>query len=417
VNRARVGFGALVVASTVSLLGSRMTAVALPWFVLATSGGDARRLGVVAAVELIPYVVVCALVGPLIDRLGSRVMSIGGDLVSALVVAAIPLLQQAGGLSYPLLLVLVATAGLVRAVGDTAKHGAIFPQTVEAASIDMTRAAGMVDGTSRAASMIGGLLGTGFIVLLGGAANVLLLDAGSFLLCALIVAVFVRVSGRDRSEPSEPYGVALRAGFAFIRSDRLMLGLTLMLFVTNLLDQSFGSVLAPLWSHNVFGSPWGIVLISTTFGAGAVIGNIIFTALAPRMPRWALYTGGFLIVGGPRFALLAIHAPSVVIGVYGVVCGLAIAAVNPILSAVMYERIPAHLLARVGGLGTAIGYAGMPLGALLGGWLGGYGVSFALFVTGGLYFAATLAPLCGRFWRQMDVRPASATREPELVEA
>ncbi|MFC7484426.1 hypothetical protein ACFQX7_36470 [Luedemannella flava] len=49
----------LLVAETISNLGSRMTMVALPWLVLVTTG-SAARTGLVAAVEILPYVLASA---------------------------------------------------------------------------------------------------------------------------------------------------------------------------------------------------------------------------------------------------------------------------------------------------------------------------------------------------------------------
>ncbi|MCP2326533.1 MFS family permease [Hamadaea flava] len=412
----RAPLAGLLLASTLSLLGSRMSMIALPWLVLVTTG-SAAKTGLVGAAELVPYVLACALGGPVIDKVGGRRISIVADLLSAVVIGAIPLLHQSGGLGLPHLTLLVAVAGLLRGFGDTAKRGAMFPQVVAKSGVEMTRAATLVDGTSRAAGLIGGILAGPLIVWLGDAADVLLLDAASFGLCAILVGLLVRVPGKaDRV--TEPYGVALRGGLAYLRGDRLVLGLILMLFVTNMLDQGFSAVLVPLWARDIFGTPIGIGLVGGSFGLGAVLGNIAFGFLAPKLPRWALFAGGFLFAGAPRFFFLAFGAPGWSIVVLGLLDGLAIAAVNPILSAVMYERVPEHLQARVQGLGSAVGFAGMPLGALLAGWLGEYSAQLALVICGTAYLVATLAPFIGKFWREMDRRPApAAASSPELVTA
>lgn len=437
--RRRTGFVGLLIATTVSLVGSRMTTVALPWLILVATG-SAARTGVVAAAELVPYVAACALIGPVIDRIGSRRMSVAGDAVSAVVVASIPFLFHEHDLGFLALVGLVMAAGGLRGIGDTAKHGAMFPQTVAESGIEMTRATSLIDGSSRAASMVGALLAGGLIYWLGGAANVLYLDAFSFFVCAVLVGGLVRVSGRvepradDQAaagsvqgsraqgssvdERKETYWTALRSGVRYMVGERLILGLTLMLLVTNMMDQAYSSVLVPLWAHNIFGSPLGIGLLSASFGIGAIVGNIAFTALAPRLPRWAPYTFGFIVIGGPRFVVLAMGGHAWLLVVTGLVNGLAVAAINPILSAVLYERIPEHMQARVNGIGMAISSAGMPAGALLAGWLGEYGTRFALLTVGALYFLATLAPLFGRFWRDMDIRAvpnAPAELEPSLV--
>jgi MFS family permease len=395
--------GALLTAQTLSLLGSRMTMVALPWLVLVTTGSPAAT-GLVGAAELLPYALACALGGPVIDRVGGRRVSIAADTLSVLAIGAVPFCYRAG---LPVLVGLVAVAGMLRGLGDTAKRSALFTQAVRDSGMDLIRAAALVDGTSRAAGMAGAVLAGVLVVWLGGAANVLLIDAVTFGLCAILIGAFVRVPGRSTVE-HEPYHRALAAGAGYLRRDRLVLGLMLMLFVTNMLDQGLMAVLIPLWAKDVFGSPLGIAAIGGATGAGAVLGNIGYTAIAPRLPRWAPFAIGFLIAGAPRYFLLSLGPSLGAVIAIGLISGLAASVLNPILSAVTYERIPEHLLARVQGLGGAIGFAGMPLGALLCGWLGGYGVRTALILTGAAYLLTTLAPFVGRMWRAMDSRPALA---------
>ena len=132
----RAGFAGLMTAEAISLFGSRMTFVALPWLVLVETG-SATRTGVVAFVEMLPYVVACAAGGPLIDRVGPRTASIVMDAASVVAVGAIPLLYRAGGLGFGALVLLVGVAGLVRGLGDTAK-GVVFPAVVARAGVDLT---------------------------------------------------------------------------------------------------------------------------------------------------------------------------------------------------------------------------------------------------------------------------------------
>ncbi|WP_034590855.1 MFS transporter [Hamadaea tsunoensis] len=406
----RPAFAGLLAASTISLLGSRMSLVAVPWLVLATTG-SAAKTGIVAATEAVPMVLAGLFGAPLIDRLGGRRVSIAADLASAAVVGSIPLFYDLGDLGYAGLCVLVAIAGFLRGFGDTAKRGALFTQSVAASGVDMTRATSLVDGFSRAAGLVGVIAAGALVALLGGAAHVIYLDAASFALCGLLVAGLVRVPGRAEKAEKEPYFQALRAGAVFLRGDRLLLGLMAMLFATNMFDQAFGSVLVPVWARDIYGSPFGIAIVSASFSVGAVTGNIAYTVLAPRLPRWSLYSIGFLIAGAPRFYFLAFGAPTWAIIVLGLVDGVCIAAVNPILGAVMYERVPETLQARVSGLGTALAFGGMPLGSLLGGWLADHGVRQALIIIGTGYLIATLAPFAGRFWREMDRRPAPRQEE------
>jgi MFS family permease len=61
----------LLTAEAISITGSRMSLVALPWLVLSTTGSPTLT-GVVAAIETTPYVASGALGAPLIDRFGAR---------------------------------------------------------------------------------------------------------------------------------------------------------------------------------------------------------------------------------------------------------------------------------------------------------------------------------------------------------
>nr|WP_221378803.1 MFS transporter [Actinoplanes polyasparticus] len=90
--------------------------------------------------------------------------------------------------------------------------------------------------------------------------------------------------------------------------------------------------------------------------------------------------------------------------------GLAIAAVNPILMAVGYERIPAHLRGRVLGVIGALSFAGLPLGGLLGGLaVDSISLRTALLIAAFLYLAVTLAPFPALRRLSAAIDPPTAT--------
>jgi MFS family permease len=399
---------ALLTADTISAVGTRMSALALPWFVLATSGSPTRA-GVVAFVEMLPYVLAAAAGGPLIDRIGGRRFSIGADAVSALAVAAVPLLHDRIGFGG--LLVLVGVAGGLRGCGDTAKE-ALFPRVAERSGVEMTRATSLQDGLHRLATLLGAPAGGALIAVLD-APTVLLCVAGTFAVSALLVRALGRVP--PAAAAAEPYLPALRAGYAFARGNQLVMAIIVMLFATNLFDAAYQSVLLPTWA-TLMGSPVVLGVASAAFGLGAVLGNIVFTAYAPRAPRWALFTFGFIVGGAPRFLATGVSDETWLLYAVSFVAGLGLAAVNPILGAVMYERVPPHMMARVQGIATAVSWAGIPLGGLLGGALAGAaGVHAALVVTGLLYLAVTLTPIFRPVWRELDVRPQPRAHERVAV--
>lgn len=398
--------------------------VALPWFVLVLTGSPART-GLVAFAEMGPYVLACAFGGPLLDRIGVRRASIAADAASAAVVVAIPLLYRDASLGFGTLLALVALAGVLRGLGDTAKQ-AVFPQTVALSGVDLTRAASLHDGLSRLAGLLGAPL-AGLLIAALDAPTVLLIDAATFAAGAVLVGLLVPSPTGDKAAAGdaagaadgaaanrEPYLSALRAGWRFLRGDRLLLAISLMLVATNLFDQAFSGVLAPVWARDVAGTAVALGLLSGAFSVGAVLGNVVFTAIAPRAPRWAVFSIGFLVAGAPKWVVLALVPELWVIYAVSFLGGLGAAALNPILGAVMYERVPEPLHARVFGMSLALSWAGIPLGGLAGGFLVQWiGLTPALLVFGALYFAATLLPFVDRAWRSLDDRPSAPDGRPE----
>ncbi len=409
VARTRRGLTGLLVANFVSILGTRMSMLALPWFVLVTTG-SATKTGLVAFAEMAPYVLVQGLGGPLVDRFGTRRVAIGTDVVAAVTFALVPLVYVAGHLSLGVVAVLVAVAGAVRGAGDSARH-VLLPGVAEPAGTPLERAAGLYDGVSRAAGMIGAPL-AGVLIAVTSAPLVVAIDAATFVVSAVLVGVYVPRSAQPGPKPAteEPevgYLTALREGFAHLGGDRLLLGIAVMVAVTNLLDQAFASVLAPVWSKDVTGNAVALGLMSAVLGLGAVAGNALTTWLGPRLPRRQTFAWGFLLGGSSRFfALAALSSVSPVLAV-SFVAGLGVGGINPILGAVEYERVPRHLQTRVLGALGATAWAGIPVGALLGGALvDGLGLRGALLTAGTAYLLTTLAPFVFPAWRGMD-RPRS----------
>lgn len=409
----RRGLAGLLTANFVSILGTRMSMLALPWFMLVTTG-SAGETGLVVFAEMVPYVLVQALGGPMVDRLGTWRASIATDVIAAVTFALVPVLYLTGGLSLGAVAVLVAVAGAARGAGDTARH-VLVPGLADAAATPMERASGWYDGVSRAASMIGAPLG-GVLIAVTSAPAVVAVDAATFAVSAAVVAIAVPRAARPRPAPSGDgvpddegtgYLASLREGFAHLAADRLLLGIAVMVLVTNLLDQAFSSVLAPVWANETTGSPLVLGLMGAAMGVGALIGNGATAWLGPRLPRRRAYAWGFLLAGGPRFFVLAAASSVSPVLAITFVAGFGAGGINPILSAVEYERVPRHLQTRVLGALGATAWAGIPFGALLGGALvDGLGLQGALALAGAVYLVTTLVPFVFPVWREMDRAPS-----------
>jgi MFS family permease len=401
-----------LVAEGISFLGTRISMIAIPWFVLSTTG-SATQTGIVAAVEIAPLVVFKALGGPLLDRVGPRRVTLLCDLGSAVVVGTIPLLHQLGLLSFPLLLVLVALAGALRGPGDAGKS-AMTPEIARVAGVSLERVTGLASAVERTSSMAGAAL-AGLLVAWFGAANALYVDAASFLVSFAVFAL--ATTGMGRPQPRAGDGAApasylreLREGWDFLRTEPVLVAVCLMVAMTNLVDQAYAAVLAPVWAKESGAGVEVLGALFAVFSGASVLGALAAARWGETLPRFRTYVVAFLVAGAPRFVVMALESPIWAVFAVTIVAGAASGFLNPILGAVILERIPAHLMGRVSSLNTAICWSLMPLGGVLGGVaVTALGVSPALLLAGAAYLVTTMAPTRVPSFRAMDRAPVRIT--------
>jgi predicted MFS family arabinose efflux permease len=142
--------------------------------------------------------------GPLVDRLGFKRSSVLADLTSAAAVAAVPLLHLAGLLQFWQLVVLVFLLSSLNAQGDTARY-ALVPFLADRARMPIERANGADRAIVRLGQVVGPIVG-GILIAAIGAANVLFVDAATFLVSAILVTVGCR------GPPTAPGGPKPRVG-------------------------------------------------------------------------------------------------------------------------------------------------------------------------------------------------------------
>jgi MFS family permease len=397
--RSRTPLAALLAANVISITGNRLTQLAIPWFVLQTTGSVAKT-GLVGFFSLLPFVLSSALGGVIVDRLGYRRASIVADLASGASVLSIPLLFHTAGLPLGALLALVFAGALLDAPGQTARE-AILPQLIERAGTTLERGTSLFDGVSRGANMLGAPL-AGVLIAIFGPANVLIVDAATFVVSAALMRLFVPApEPKDEDAVPERYLTQLREGYAFLWRTPLVRAIVVMVLVTNMLDAAMGGVIMPVYADRILGSVVALGLMSGAMGATAFAGTLVFAWIGHRLPRVSTLVAGFTLGGPSRFFLLA-ALPGIGPVIAGfAIAGIGIGPINPIFGTLQYERVPERLRARVFGAVTAGVMAGAPLGALLGaGCIEAFGLRPTLIGFGLVYLACTLSPLYVRAWRE-----------------
>ena len=88
---------ALYVADAISLSGNVVAQLAIPWYVLITTGSPTLT-GLAVFFNFVPVVLAGLFGGVVVDRLGYRTTSVVADVTSAAAVAAIPALEATVGM-------------------------------------------------------------------------------------------------------------------------------------------------------------------------------------------------------------------------------------------------------------------------------------------------------------------------------
>jgi predicted MFS family arabinose efflux permease len=388
VGEKRIGVGAIVVAELVSVLGTRMTYLALPWFVLVTTGSPGK-MSLVLAAEFVPMALLGIPSGAVVQRLGARTTMLVSDFARAPLLAAIPLLHAAGLLSFGLLLAIVFVLGCFMPP-YFASQRVVLPELVGENERVISQANSLIEGGSAFAALVGPAL-AGLLIPFLGAPNVLYVDAATYAIAFLLVLLFV-----PRREPvastAAEHGVL--AGLRFVLGDPLLRPVAVAVVAFGLLASGMSAGL-PVYAYDEFGGSSRIAgLFYAALGAGALVGTLFAVLAVRRMAPLRL--AGLAILG---FALplwvLPFLPPAPVVFTALFVAMLFTPLINGPFFAVLTSRTPEALRAKVLTAVISINTLAAPAGFLLAGQvLEHWGVAplFAMVVAGitvtALFFAA-----------------------------
>jgi MFS family permease len=413
-RRERLGIWSLAAANGISQFGNSLTALAIPWFVLVTTG-SASRTGIAGAVVAVSPVVAGLISGPIVDRLGFRRASIASDALSGVTVALIPTLYLLGWLSFWQLLVLIFLGAFFDVPGHTGRS-ALVPALVKRSRMPLERANSVLQlSTGTSDAIIAPLIG-GALIAAVGAAEVLFVDAGTFALSILIVALLIPVARVDMAGPASeeketpaPGGKLdeFLAGFRFVLRDPVLRTFLPIAILTNFVGRAYGGVLLPVYVLDEFGNATYLGFLGAALGVGVFGGIILYGAYGSRIGRYTTLIGSFAVIAVAIwiFTIWA-YLPTNLLGFF--IFGLALGPLNPMLQTVVQTRTPEHLLGRVLSAIYTLFTVAAPLGVLFAGvTVDALGLRAVMFLAAVLL---TLVPL----W--LALSPWSRTAAPAFEE-
>lgn len=404
------GFTRFWCAGAVSSFGTYVTLLALQTLVLLTLGGTAQDVGWLNSARWLPYLLLGLVVGALVDRRRRRPVLVATDLAQAVLLVSIPMAWAAGVLSLPVLLVVVAGYGTSSLINGAASMS-VLPRLVPTAHLQ--RAHSRIDGADAVAQTAGPAL-AGLLVKLVGAPLAVLVDAGTYLFSAVMMATVPLEEPSSTSTGSTNLRKEIRDGLRWIYRGSGLATLAVVTHIWFVANAILGTVLAPFVLITLSLSPLQLGITTALGGVGGLLGAATSGAGGRR-----LGTGGAIItahtasavgVGTVVFAGLGNQgwAAVAVVGAGQALHGFGIGFSNSHEMSYRQSRTPDELQARTNTTMRSFNRAVIVITAPLAGLLADHaGVRPAL-VLAAVIFAATAALLAASGFRDAASHPPIA---------
>lgn len=348
----RIGFFYLTSFGT-SLLGNSITAIALPLLVLFTTGSPLGA-GAVAIAASVPSAIAGLFMGSLIDRINRRTAAILSDVISAVALLVLPIIDMTVGLHLGWFIAVAILNSFGDVPGITARE-AMVPAIARAAAIAPARLIGLRESLGGVALLIGPAL-AGILVAALEPVTVLWVTAGIAALAALLT-LFIPGRAAAHERDAAPAAEAPKAGsvlegmLILFRSPLLrtllMLGVTLAVVLA-----ATQGMIIPV--HFAFlGEPQYVGFVLSALAAGLLVGGGLFAALGERIPRRAWLIAGVVVIG-VGFAVVGILGPVWSVFIGAAIVGFGGGGMNAVVGLTFVENVEESRRGKVLGAQNAI---------------------------------------------------------------
>jgi MFS family permease len=354
-----------LLAAVVSMAGTAVSMVALPILVYQRSGSPVLTAAL-TAIDVVPYVALGPLAGPLADRVSRRRLMVTGNCVSAAAMLSIPLTSQLGMLTVPQVYAVAVVTAVCFVFTDAADFGAL---PALAGRDRLVAAWSMLSGSTAAVLAVGPGLG-GVLIAVAGAPWTVTVDGVSYLAAAFLIA---GVAGSFGGAGGRAQGGGMltqfREALSWLWGHRIVRTLTVVGFGKSV---SGGVVmgLTVVYAVRVLGLSPRDGLIGLLYAAGA-LGAVGGSAIMGRL-RKVLHPAWIALASTIATSLLVLALARPWPGLAGAVLLFALASMAgqiSIVNGITYRQqvIPDELQSRVNVIARMIGIGGTPLGAVAGG--------------------------------------------------
>ncbi|MBF6170711.1 MFS transporter [Nocardia blacklockiae] len=377
--------------TSISLLGSAMSPVALSFAILQSSH-SAVDLGLVLTCRTVPQLVLILLGGAFADRFSRAAILLWSNAGAGLTQGVVALLLLTGRYDLVAIMALSFANGALVAFAGPATRG-IVPQLLDTS---MLRRANSLLVFWRNSTKVCGPALAGVLTASIGGGWAIAFDALTYGIAAVCMASLSLprpIAGGRR------LSAEIVEGWGEFRATTWAWTVVLGAGVTNLLFVGVWNVLGPMIADRTFGAAgWGVVL-----GARAVGVIVSSAAMYRAAPRRLLAVGQISTVLGA--------APLLALGLFpqfGVVAGAAFVAgvgsgiFGPAWETSLQEHVPRELISRVSSYDDLASFAGVPIGQLAAAPLAlACGFSAVATGAGAIWLTVALLPLLSPAVRQL----------------
>ena len=396
----------------ISSFGGQVTMLALPLTAAVLLNASPTQMGLLTAMELVPFVLFSLPSGVWLDRVRKLPVYVAGESMLALVVASVPIAWWLGWLSMPWLYICGLLIGTIYTVAGSAAQ-IVLTQVVARERLVEAHAK---NALATSGAEVAGPGVAGALIKAVGAPVALLVDAVLLIASAFILRGITVHEAPQRIEK----GVAvarrfwrdLVAGVRFVSSNRLLVALALVVGAWQTCHHA-AIVVQILFATRTLGlSEQAVGLSYTGMGLGTIVASVLGDRISKRIGPGPCLVLGFAICGA-GWLLLSV-APANAWGVAAFTATLMMFSTGAVLIFINFLALrqsvtPAPLLGRMTSTMRWLILIPAGPGALLGGWLGEHsGLRTSLAVAGGAALLLAVAAM-----RLSVIRNLKSLPEPE----
>lgn len=388
---------------TVAESGSAVAPFALPFLAVTALRATPFDVGVLTALGTVSFLLIALPAGVIVDRVVRRRLMMWCNVGRAVVIGTVPVAYWLGHVTLVQLYAVALATGVLTVFFDVA-YQSFLPTLL---SRDQLVDGNGKIGTTQSAAQMLGLPMAGGMVSLAGAARSVLVDAGSFLVSAVSLALIRTPEPAPAARVGRPaFRAQMAEGLGFVVGHPILRKIV----ACTSTSLFFGSMITALEMvflvRHLSVQPGTAGLITACAGLGGAVGGVIGGRLGQLVGTSRIIWLSILGAGWTGL-LIPLARPGWGVLLFGLgYFGMYFSAVVYNIAQISYRQAicPPALLGRMNASVRWIAWGTLPLGALAGGSLATWiGVRETLWIAGAGVWAAGLLVFCSPLRGRRDV--------------